>query len=75
MFFHTPSVSVTALDDFICYFSSEQKIKKKTIILAEFLILAEIEDLQSDFPGLLLFFSISRWRVNFFIRMFTFSFL
>ena len=69
MLFHFLGVSIAVLDDSVHYFLLEQKIIKKTANLVEFLVLAEILGLQSDFPGLLWVFSISRWQINFVFRI------
>jgi len=54
-----------------------ESLKKfgKSWIFAEFWILPGISGLQSEFAGLVLVLSISRWRRKLFIRMFSFSFL
>jgi len=56
-------------------FQLKSKILEKTSILAEFSILAGSLKVWSQFPGLVLVFSISWWQANFFFRMFSFSFL
>jgi len=53
----------------------KKKNQEKTWILADFWILAGTLVLQSEFPGLVLIFSISKRRTNFLFSKFASSFL